>query len=57
MIIIAASLYLLMSRDFISVTNLTITHIKQVVDRIATIKEEELIKVDQMINTYLLRRR
>ena len=46
-----------MSRDFISVTNLTITHIKQVVDRIATIKEEELIKVDQMINTYLLRRR
>ena len=57
MIIITASLYLLMSRDFISVTNLTITHIKQVVDRIATIKEEELIKVDQMINTYLLRRR
>ena len=46
-----------MNRSFLSITSLTLTHLKQVVNNIDSIKEEELLKLDQIINTYLLKRR
>jgi hypothetical protein len=48
---------LIMSRDFISLTNLTVSHLKQVIDKIATIREDDLSKLDQAVNTYLLKRK
>ena len=46
-----------MNRSFLSISSLTLTHLKQVVDKIDSIKEEELLKLDQVINSYLLKRR
>ncbi len=42
---------------FLSLVGLTITHLKQVVDRMSSLKEEDLAKLDQVINSYLAKRR
>lgn len=48
---------LIMSRDFINPTSLTITHLRNVIDKIATFREEDLSKLDKTVNTYLNKRR
>jgi hypothetical protein len=46
-----------MNREFISVVGLTVTHLKQVTDKITTFREEDLVKLDQIVNSYLLKRK
>lgn len=46
-----------MNREFISVVGLTVSHLKQVTDKLASFREEDLVKLDQIINSYLLKRK
>lgn len=40
-----------------SIVSLTTTHLKQVIDKLPTLKEDDLLKLDQMVNSYLFNRR
>ena len=46
-----------MERVFVSAAALTVSHLRQVTDKMASLREEELLKVDQAVNSYLARRR
>lgn len=46
-----------MNRDFYNVTALTTSHMKQVIDKLGGLKEEDLLKLDQAVYSYLLKRR
>jgi hypothetical protein len=36
---------------------LAVNHLRQISDKIPSLREEDLLKLDQAINTYLLRRK
>ena len=46
-----------MNKEIFSLTNLTTSHLKQVINKMNSIKEDDLSKLDQTINTYLLKRK
>jgi hypothetical protein len=39
------------------VVGLTVTHLKQVSDKLPSFREEDLLRLDQAVSTYLMRRR